>query len=237
MWGFASYKENPVDFILSNLSDYTVIVPEYPYHNGFNDIDIELSSLKSISDYLIPLIKYQGFKDFYAIGFSLGGLVLLNLAQSLDKNNEAGLSIRKIIIWASPVLGDAGITDVSRLLSDAYIKVPDEKLLPIHRGEAIKSVLAMRGIKPFHPSWVKRYLQIIKSSGFTSLPESIPQLYIYDPGDILVSNKNAIYVSRLAETAKQGLVSLVQIKGGGHFGSKKGWEIATQHIKEFLLED
>ena len=236
MWGFASYKENPADFILANFSDYTVVVPEYPYHNGFNDADIELGSLKSISDYLIPLLNYEGFVDFYAIGFSLGGLVLSDLAKSLTENTSLKMRINKMVIWASPVLGDAGITDVSRLVSDVYIKVPDEKLLPLQNTEALKTALSKRGIKPFHSIWVKKYLQIIKSSGFTSLPEFVPQLYVYDSADVLVSNKNAIYVSRLAETAKQGFVRLVQIRGGGHFGTKKGWDTAIQHIKAFLME-
>jgi len=236
LWGFASYNEYPADFILVNLSDYTVIVPEYPYHNGFNDVDIELVSIKSISDYLIPLLKHEGFDDFYAIGFSMGGLVLLDLAKGLYANTGLEMRVKKMVIWASPVLGDAGISDVSRLLSGAYMKVSDEKLLPLHNGEVLKTALVRRGIKPFHPTWVKKYLQIIKSSGISSLPDSILQLYVYDPADILVSNKNASYVSRLAETARQGLVSLVQIKGGGHFGTKGGWEIATQHIKDFLVE-
>ena len=212
------------------------MLPEYPYHNGFDDVDIELVSIKSISDYLFPLLKHECFDDFYAIGFSLGGLVLLDLVKSLNENTCLKMGINKMIIWASPVLGDAGITDVSRLLSDAYIKVSDKKLLPLHTGEILRTALVRRGIKPFHPTWVKKYLQIIKSSGITRLPESVPQLYIYDPADMLVSNKNASYISRLAETAKAGLIKLVQIKGGGHFGTKGGWKTATQHIKAFLME-
>lgn len=234
LWGFASYKENPADLVLSHLSEYTVLLPEYPYHNGFDDVDIDLTSLKSISDYLLPLLNYEGFTDFDAVGFSLGGLVLLDLAKSLTESAHLHMTVKKMVIWASPVLGNEGITDVSRLLSDAYIKVSDEKLLPLHNGEVLKTALVRRGIKPFHPGWVKKYLQIIKSAGFSSLPEAIPQLYVYDPADILVSNKNAIYVSKLAETAKQGFVRLVQIKGGGHFGTKKGWETAIQYIKDFF---
>lgn len=37
LWGFASYKETVLGLVVKNFSDYTVLAPEYLYHNGFED--------------------------------------------------------------------------------------------------------------------------------------------------------------------------------------------------------
>ncbi len=273
MWGLASYKESPASFVWSNFSEFSVLLPDYPYHNGLGDVGMDLWSLRSVSEYLLPLLEYEGFKEFHGVGFSFGGLVLLDLANIL--NGRAGLVtnvnncqlsqaichnsllrepslcsgrihpppsggtftqgiIKKMVIWASPILGDNGITNVYKLLSDVYLKIPDEKLLLLHDSEVVKTGLMRRGIKPPHPLWAKKYLQIVKSTGFVNLPDSIRQLYIYDPSDTIVSNKNAIYVSRLVEAMRVGLIEIAQIRGGGHFGTKKGRQMAIQLIKSFL---
>lgn len=234
MWGFASYAESLVSLVLSNFPDYSVLIPEYPYHNGFDDADVELSSIGSISDYLAPLLKREGFEDFYAIGFSFGGLVIGDLAKRYNFDGDRGIRVKKMVVWASPVLGEEGITDLFRLLSDIYLRVPSERLSVLHEGEAARAILAKRRIRPFQPDFVKKYIGIIKSHRFGGFPDGIPQLYIYDPLDILVSGKNAIYVRGAARGRKEAPVRLVQIGGGGHLGSRAGWKKAIGAIKSFL---
>lgn len=226
LWGISSYKESIYGTVTKNFSEYTVLVPEYPYHNGFEDTDLDVLTVRSVVDYLTPLLEFEHFTDFNVIGFSFGGLVLLEML-TLNKSSR----IDKAVIWSSPILGDDGIADVTRLLSEVYLKTPESELDKVHQNKLVKKTLLGRGMKPFSPVQSKKYLKAIKSFRISSIGSDTKCLFIYDPADLLVPVKNAQY---LKEMFKSGNVDVIQVKGGGHFGTKEGRKKTIGLIKNFL---
>lgn len=226
LWGFASFKENATKLVDQNFSNYTTLIPEYPYHNNFDDSGMEDISIEALSDYLKDLLRHEDFTDFDVLGFSLGGLMALEIAK-----NCRGFRIGKAIIWASPVLGFKGVTDLPSQLASIYTRSPKDRLQAVHINKLFQKALLTRGIKVFDPDQVKKYLIAFQSYRLATLEENLNYLFIYDPLDALVSIKNAQYIKKLVD---HGNVELVEMRGGGHFGTKTGWEKALAKIKDFL---
>lgn len=228
LWGFASYKENATKLVDKNFPDYTVVIPEYPHHNNFEDACLDDITIPALADYFRVLLQHLDFTDFDAIGFSLGGLVLLELLK-----NHKDFSTTKAVIWASPVLGYDGVSDLPIQLANVYTKLPVDTLEIVHQNKLLQKVLLTRGIKVFAPDQVKKYLAMFKSCRLADLEAKTHCLFVYDPADALVSIKNIHHVKK---KINHDNVELVEVRGGGHFGTKAGWDKVLIKIKEFLAE-
>lgn len=226
LWGFASYKESPLRLVQMNFSEYTVLIPDYPYHNNFEDACLDITSIMCIAGYLWPLLQHENFLHFSGIGFSLGGLVLMDLL-----NNYRSLQVDKAVIWSSPLLGYGGITEIPKQLASVYAKMPEERLEIIHQNKLIQHTLLTRGIKVFNPLYFKKYLTVFKSYKLVSLAKTSKYLFIYDPKDKFISHANIKYLLTGFDAKSY---SLVKIVGGGHFGTRAGWDKAVEEIKGFL---
>lgn len=235
LWGLASIKESAAAFVSSFFPNGSFIVPEYPHHYGFEDTSFDVSSIRSLSNYLIPLLHNENFDDLYVIGFSMGGLIGVDLANLSEQKLNLGIKVKKLAVWASPILGYEGISDVPRSLLDLYLKVSDERLVSLHNLDILKMVLEKRKIKLFHPFWFKKYLKAVKNFTLSKFPESVLQIYLYDPADVVISSKNIDYLKKMA-THKAALIKTIQIKGSGHLGTKNGFVMAIKAIKEFFLK-
>jgi pimeloyl-ACP methyl ester carboxylesterase len=231
LYGLASYKESVVGLIDSNFPDYTTIVPEYPYHNEFFDSNVEVNSVADIADYLLPLLLDEGFTEFDVIGFSFGGLILLELL-----SRESQLTINRAVIWASPVLGRDGIADAAKVAYDACFNVSGTNLERVQEIPFLNDVLLTRGIKLLDPVWLKKYLRLLDEWGFGLKDHLAPNrptkfLLVYDPLEPLIAFKNADY---LKKTIARRNVKVVRVRGGGHLGTKQGWGRSISSIKNFL---
>ncbi len=226
LYGLMSYKENFVNLITRSFSGYTTLIPEYPYHNDFFDLDVNIASVTSIVEYLVPLIEEEILCDaFDVIGFSLGGLIALELANS----QKLGEKIRKTVVWASPIMGRRGLTSITRSSFDLYRGAGEEKVAKLGDTSAVRGLLLKRGIKPLLPAILKDYLKAVESFSLSLGVRNT--LFVYDPMDTAVSTNNAEY---LQECIKGEGIEVVEIRGGGHFGTKEGWKRTIERIEEFL---
>lgn len=183
-------------------------------------------SVTAIAEYLLPLLKRENFAGFRAIGFSFGGLVLLEMLK-----NFKFLEISQAVVWSSPLLGYHGINPLCRYLANIYLRTSKDVLELVHKDKLLEKVLLTRGVKVFDPVWFKKYLDIFKSYQSTYMEKDTRCLFIYDPQDILVSIKNAKY---LRDNFSPEFYTLAEIIGAGHFGTKDGWVKALSAIKNHL---
>lgn len=225
LWGFSSFKENVTGLVTKNFADYKVLVPEYPFHNGFDDAGVDVTSMAALADYLKPLLREEGFKEFDALGFSLGGLVLMELLKDLP-----GAKIGKVVIWASPVLGFEGM-QLSKLLSQVYLRIPDNRIIGFQRNRLLQRVLLSKGIKLFHPTYFRKYLDLFKDYKLEHLGEGCAHLFIFDSRDMLIPIVNYKYIK---DTFNSPEVTVEEVTGGGHFGTRQGWAKSLEIIKKFL---
>ena len=228
LYGLSSFKECTLRLVSGkSFSRYTVIVPEYPYHNNFADADVAVDSVKDVAEYILPILHEENIYELDAIGFSFGGLVLLEMLSKVD----SGVAFKDVVIWASPIVANEGLSDTIKPISDIYLKVSETHLERIHKSPLLCRTLLSKDVKPIPALWLKRYLNAIKTFRMPSLKASTNYLFIYDPADLLVSGRNLKY---LRESVRGDNVAVVEIKGGGHFGTKDGWTKALNRINKFL---
>jgi pimeloyl-ACP methyl ester carboxylesterase len=203
---------------------------DLPGHNGLPMYDI--FNIKQMSEYIQYFINYYNLDNVVLIGFSLGGIVAIELANLLNDSN----SIKGIVIWSSPLLGiSKGLSIKVRLLFNLLKLIPSyiydlfKNPVILHLGSTILGIhLSLKEAQAFSKISKENIVNCfdMMDKWKFSMLNQCPKLFIFSPDDSIVKKNNYEFLS----------TPPLLIKGGGHFGSKTGWGQAIDQQLKFISE-
>lgn len=194
------------------------------------------STLEDLAEYVRDFLKGINLHSFYIVGFSLGGLVGLKLAELF--HNE--FNIEGMCSWSTPISGfEQGVSKRGRFFFNAVTKIPIFIFDIIKRPAFLKLWAKIAGVRlrPYHISVfskmsIKSYrntVRLVKNSE-VKLGYSKKDLVIYDVEDLWIA---VSCFTKMAEL-NHDRVKCVEIDGCGHYGTREGWKKASQTIDDFI---
>jgi len=204
---FERYPDEPL------FKKYRYLIPDLFGHNnlpiyGKGTVDDQ-------ADYIIRLLEHLKIRDFALIGFSLGSLVSLKIAEHYKKKTP-------IVLWASPIAG-AGIfarlgLHIIDLMPAWLYKAIVNTPLAIPAGRFLSQKNAQRVIE----SAGKFDKRMIKSVCFCADKQSLdspnPKLFIFGTKDPAIPQSAA---RRLIEL-KPNNARIMTVRQGGHAYTDEG---------------
>jgi len=232
--GLAAGKEATWNMYSELTNNYRCIYIDLPGHNG-----IPLDSIESISDiaeYVEQLINQLNPDNLYVLGFSLGGLVALELAKLQSMQQK----LKGLIVWASPVLGfKKGISKKAQLVYHIMKAAPDElfekvctsqHLDRLRRGIGIKLNKVEADLAANFPRAVRvKMTKMIEGWKYVH-GSNVPKLYVYGSDDPIISTRNCRFIKSTGEM----FCDVVELPKAGHYGAREAWDIAIEEVKKFV---
>ncbi len=234
--GIAASKAFMLDLAGKLEGNYRCIMLDLPGHNGLG-----LDSIDSFDHYVAytrQFIESFDQRKYFTIGYSLGGLVSLKIAEDSNSNMLGA------VIWSSPVLGfNHGLSGLLKASVPVVRKVPSDLFNSVAKNEKVleyfNQAMEFAGIYGKVPSnpWskfkledAKKIIDLVEEEKF-EINTPVAKLFLYDKYDPIVSSKNYEFVS------KNGNIEYNQcqlLSRCGHFKNKTGFDILTAAVSDFL---
>jgi pimeloyl-ACP methyl ester carboxylesterase len=232
--GMAGGKEATWQMFSDLAKKHRCIHLDLPGHNnlpidGFNTMD-------DFAGYVVDFINTLNLKDFYIVGFSLGGLLASEIANLDSVSNK----IKGIVIWASPVLGiKKGVHKRARTAYSILKQFPDQLFSAICSWEYLEKARKVVGIRMNKVEAdltlkfpLKSRLQVYKIIEKWNYKHNytIPKLFVYGADDPIVNKENPLFISKCMDKTCKTIV----LPRAGHYGSRKAWDEALIHVNSFV---
>jgi pimeloyl-ACP methyl ester carboxylesterase len=238
--GIATSKHTMLDVAEELSKSHHCVLLDIPGHNG---LSLEgFSSLDDLAEYILEFIEHQNIKKYVILGYSLGGLVALKIAEiKREKNGFMGL-----IIWSSPVIGfENGLRKVIKAGVPVIKQIPDDLFVSIVKSEVINRLInrvleaagthgkvELEPISKFRIENASKLIDMASNSCLTT-DNDIPKLFLFDKYDPIISLQNYYYVK---EALKGPKVRVRLIDRSGHFKNRYGLEKMKRETAAFIKE-
>jgi pimeloyl-ACP methyl ester carboxylesterase len=210
-------------------SNYKVILLELPGHDSITSDTYK--SLNDYAEYFHNFIKFHNFSDLAILGFSLGGILTLQLLQTFPE-----IELRKAIIWASPITGLNRLLTFIKALYKIIIKLKikiNEDLVCKFSEKFNLNVTdtSVRTLSEFPPEEMLKNLNLIDNFEFNPITQ-IPTLFIFGSNDPFTQKDDTEAVK------KKGNINwtVKSFKNGGHLGTNNDSTKIYKIINSFLNE-
>ncbi len=212
--------------------EFDCLIPDLPGHNGVGSEGIREPA--DYAAYLKVLLDELGWSEFGIMGFSLGGLIGIELAK-LYPNERLQLAV-----WASPI-GHSGLTGRCKMLMVINRAAPRWLFRWLCSGRYTPFLGGLFGIRLNPKYWdaLKRFdnrsvlgIDFSRKREIRGINSGRPALVIYGDSDGFVRpDKKKISEDKLEENIRVEIIS-----GGGHFSSVRGQAEAIRQIADFMGE-
>ena len=230
--GIVSTKNWSIRPIRYLYDKYRCIALDLPGHGGIS-LD-GFSNIEDVGRYVRQFVHHLSLTNVVIFGYSLGGMV----AYSVEKLFRGEPWLKGIIVWASPMTGVSGLTKQARILFTGM-------RMPTAIGATLKSQAMLgaltkligvpfskeerQAISEFPIKTLSAWAPMIMEASNDVCP-LVPGLYLYDPYDVLVSEKNLEYI----KNRKNENCTVEVIPEGGHFGPERVQRLVLSECATFL---
>jgi pimeloyl-ACP methyl ester carboxylesterase len=232
--GMAAGKEATWNMFHTLSDKYRCIHLDLPGHNQADLTNIE--SVSDIVNYISDFVHGMNLTKFYIMGFSLGGMIGSEIVNSSNIKDQ----VEGLIVWASPILGvKKGVALKARAVYYVLKRSPDNLFSAVCKWPTLDKIRKLLGVNlnqveaqlaaNFTLKNRVKINDIIEKWNYTH-NYGIPKLFIYGSNDPVVNGKNALFLS---ECKDKNCKTVVQ-HNAGHYGTRKAWNDALEHVREFV---
>jgi len=234
-------KSNMEDIAQDLSTKFRCVALDLPGHNKVSLKKI--TKFDDLADYVLMFIKKKQFKEVYLVGYSLGGLISLKIAEKADNTKM----VKGLVVWSAPILGfQHGLTRVAKLAIPISKIIPEKVYLAVVTNDILNKLIASvyskadLFIKPMKGTLsalsLRDAVKLIDISVNVSFdfPKSVPTLFVFDKRDPLVSYKNYRHSK---EHFESGSLIVATIHKSGHFRDYEGYSSLRKEIQRFLTEN
>lgn len=205
-------------------SNERIVAVNFPMNMKYQD---KIFSIRELAEYVVEVLNSKDIKEFHLKGFSLGGLVAVEVA-SLLKNRVLSLSL----LSSYPRLFNSnflqGIYPILKpfLLSDffvyTYSRLNTNWIVRYFAHSPKISKTVMKRMKENRKTLMGTLFNIVAWDGVQKYKElSIPKIIFVSLDDTVLKYQS---VSRMAELDD---IELTVIKGGGHGESEEYYDLCS----------
>ena len=194
----------------------------------------KIYNVKALAEYVMSITKKLNITGYDLLGFSLGGLVAVEVA-SKDKN------VRKLALLNSfpcLVVNTALRTSLTKLIPVVAKKAPLKLFSAANNSDVLRKILGAKKLTNETKTYIKNHnfsvlrtlLACLSYDGLNQYKDlNIPKIIVLFEDDRVLSYK------KFSRYAMKNGIETISMKRGGHNSDENYWNSMFETLKKFLL--